>query len=63
MANAQNVACSGSWKRKMPVPNLTLRTALEGGERLREGLTGWPTGNYGQRADQGCNRTRKKKLL
>jgi hypothetical protein len=44
----------------MPVPNLTLRTALEGGERLREGLTGWPTGNYGQRANQGCNRTLKK---
>ena len=27
---------------------------------MRGGLTGWPTGNYGQRADQGCNRTRKK---
>lgn len=60
MANTQTVAFSGSRKRKMPVRNLSLRTASKGDKGLHEGLTGWPTGNYGQRASQGCNRTSKK---
>ena len=60
MVNAQTVACSGSRKRNRPARDLSLRTGLDGGKGLREGLTGWPTGNYRQCANQGCNRTSNK---